>query len=335
VVADTIGTMDSDHPYSALTPDLILDAVEGAGVVCDGRLLGLNSYENRVYQVGVEEAAPLIAKFYRPGRWSDEQILEEHAFAFELAQAEVPVVAPLAFGGRTLHAQSGFRFALYPRRGGRPPELEQPAVLERIGLFLGRLHAVGKATHFKSRPALDIASFGHEPREYLLDSGLLPPDLVEPYRAASALALENAAACISRAGNCAHLRLHADCHAGNILYTDEGPHFVDLDDARSGPAVQDLWMLLSGDRQSMGRQLGHALAGYEQFSEFDDRELHLIEALRTLRMLHYAAWLARRWDDPAFPAAFPWFNTQRYWQDHVLQIKEQLSAMNEAPVTPL
>jgi Ser/Thr protein kinase RdoA (MazF antagonist) len=325
--------MTTAHPYSALTPDLILDAVEACGLRVDGRLLALNSYENRVYQVGIEEGPPVVVKFYRPERWSDDQILEEHGFALELAVAEIPVVAPLA-GATTLHRHEGFRFSLYPRRGGRAPELEDPRVLEWIGRFLGRIHSIGSAKRFAHRPPLDIASFGEEPRDFVLASGFVPPELVEPYRAACEMALDAARVCFARAGDVRTIRLHGDCHAGNILYTDEGPHFVDLDDCRSGPAVQDLWMLLSGDRPAMGEQFDHVLDGYEQFFEFDDRELHLLEALRTLRIIHYAAWLARRWDDPAFPAAFPWFNTQRYWQDHVLQLKEQIAAMAEPPLVP-
>jgi Ser/Thr protein kinase RdoA (MazF antagonist) len=326
--------MTTAHPYSRLTPDLILDAVESCGLRVDGRLLALNSYENRVYQVGVDSGAPIVVKFYRPQRWTDAQILEEHDFALELAAAEIPLVAPLVLDARTLHQHGGFRFSLYPRRGGRPPELEDPYVLEWIGRFLGRIHAVGSAKHFAHRPALDIASFGEEPRDFVLGTGLLPPELVEPYRAACALALDAVRSAFVRAGQFRSIRLHGDCHAGNILYTDEGPHFVDLDDCRAGPAMQDLWMLLSGDRQAMEIQLGHVLEGYERFMEFDDRELHMLEALRTLRIIHYAAWLARRWHDPAFPAAFPWFNTQRYWHDHVLQIKEQIGAMTEPPLVP-
>jgi Ser/Thr protein kinase RdoA (MazF antagonist) len=327
-------------PYSGLTPDVVLDALASVGLRPDGRLLSLNSYENRVYQAWMEEGVPLVAKFYRPARWSDEQILEEHAFALELADAEIPVVAPLAFEGRTLREAEGFRLAVFPRRGGRAPELEDPETLEWLGRFIGRIHAVGAARPFAHRPAIDIASFGDEPREYLLASGLIPRELVEPWKQAASLALEGVRAAFDRAGKVATLRLHGDCHAGNVLWTPAtgnnvgGPHFVDLDDARMGPAVQDLWMLISGDRATMGRQLGKMLSGYEDFAEFDDRELHLVEALRTLRLLHYSAWLARRWDDPAFPIAFPFFNTQRYWQDRVLELREQVAAMQEPPIVP-
>jgi Ser/Thr protein kinase RdoA (MazF antagonist) len=339
-----IATMHDPHPYARLTPDVVLNALETTGLRCDGRLLALGSYENRVYQVGVEDeggaAALVVAKFYRPNRWSDAQILEEHAFARELADAEIPVVAPLAFEGRTLLEAGGFRLAVFPRRGGRAPELEDPETLEWLGRFIGRIHAIGRTRPFVHRPAIDVASFGEEPREFLLASGLIPGELVEPWKQAAALALEGVHHCYARAGKFGTLRLHGDCHAGNVLWTPAsgnnvgGPHFVDLDDARMGPAVQDLWMLVSGDRTTMGRQLGRILAGYEDFAEFDDRELNLVEALRTLRLLHYSAWLARRWDDPAFPIAFPFFGTPRYWQDRVLELREQIAAMQEPPLAP-
>ena len=320
------------HPYSGLTPDVVLDAIESAGFRCDGRQLALNSYENRVYQVGLEEGAPVVAKFYRPGRWSDAQILEEHAFVHELAEREIPVVEPLACEARTLLEFGGYRFAVYPRRGGRAPELEDRKTLEWIGRFIGRIHAVGALQPFTERPALDIASFGVEPRDWLLAHGFVPPDLRQAWASVAALALEGVRRCYERAGSIGTLRLHGDCHAGNMLWTDDGPHFVDFDDSRSGPAVQDLWMLLPGERAAMTASLADVLAGYEDFREFDRRELHLIEALRTLRLLHYSAWIARRWDDPAFPAAFSWFNTQRYWQDRILELREQVALMDEPPL---
>jgi len=317
------------HPYAALTPDVVLDACDAAGFRADGRLLPLNSYENRVYQVWLEDGSARVLKFYRPGRWSAEQIEEEHAFARELAEREIPVVAPLYTG---VHA--GFRFALYPRRGGRPPNLDDPKALEWIGRFIGRIHAVGAAASFRSRPLLDIAAFGDEPRAFLLASNFIPPDLLAAWKAVTEQALAGIRHCHERAGKVKSIRLHGDCHPGNILWTDAGPHFVDLDDARMGPAAQDLWMLLSGDRASMNRQLSDVLAGYEDFAELDRRELHLIEALRSLRLIHYSAWIARRWDDPAFPAAFPWFNTQRYWQDRILELREQIALMAESPLNP-
>jgi Ser/Thr protein kinase RdoA (MazF antagonist) len=328
------------HPYSRLTPDTVLNALEGEGLACDGRLLALNSYENRVYQVGLDDGSAVVGKFYRPARWSDAQVLEEHEFARELAESEIPVVAPLALHGETLHHAEGFAFAVFPKRGGRAPELEDSNVLEWLGRFIGRIHAVGAARDFVHRPRLDIASFGEEPREFLLASGLIPPDLVAAWTQASGLALEGVRGGFDRAGAVRMLRTHGDCHASNVLWTPDtgnspgGPHFVDLDDSRMAPAVQDLWMLISGDRHDMGKQLGHILEGYEDFAEFDDRELALVEALRTLRLLHYSAWLARRWDDPAFPIAFPWFNTARYWQDRILELREQIAAMQEPPIVP-
>ena len=330
--------MKTAAPYSGLTPDVVLDALSSIGLRPDGRLLGLNSYENRVYQAWMEDAEPLVAKFYRPERWTDAQILEEHAFALELAAREIPVVAPVATAGRTLHVFGGFRFAVYPRRGGRPPELEDPKVLEWIGRFIGRIHAAGAAGVFRERPVLDIESHGLEPRAWLLASGFIPADVLEAWKSASALALEAVHHCYERAGSWKAIRLHGDCHAGNVLWTEggemSGPHFVDLDDCRTGPAVQDLWMLLSGDRAEMTRQLADVLSGYEDFRDFDPREAALVEALRTLRLLHYSAWIARRWEDPAFPAAFPWFGTQRYWQDRILELREQIAAMQEEPLAP-
>jgi len=318
----------NSKPYEGLTPDAILDALESIGLRGDGRLLALNSYENRVYQVSLEDDSYAVAKFYRPNRWSDAQILEDHAFSLELFEREIPVVAPLELKNRTLHEFSGFRFAVFPRRGGRPPELEDQKVLEWIGRFLGRIHAVGATRPFKERPALDVETFGFEPRDWLLDSGLIPEDLKNTWATTVDLALqgvENHFEIIKAK----QIRLHGDCHAGNILWTPAGPHFVDLDDARMGPAVQDLWMLLAGDRETATKQLKALLDGYEQFHAVRREEFSLIEPLRTLRLLHYSYWLARRWEDPAFPAAFPWFGTQRYWQDRILELREQTSAMDE------
>lgn len=321
------------HPYTGLTPDVVLNALEGVGLQCDGSQLALNSYENRVYQIGIVDAPPVVAKFYRPERWSDAAILEEHAFALELQEREIPVVAPLALAGaKTLHAAEGFRFAVFPRCGGRAPELDKPDTLQWMGRFLGRIHAVGAVKPFRERPVLDIASFGEASRDYLLAHRFLPDDLLAAWQSVADQALDGVRRCYERAGPVASIRLHGDCHAGNVLWTDKGPHFVDFDDCRMGPAAQDLWMLLSGERTDMTRQLGDVLAGYEDFCEFDARELHLVEALRTLRLLHYSAWLARRWDDPAFPAAFPWFNSQRYWQDRILELREQIALMQEPPL---
>jgi Ser/Thr protein kinase RdoA (MazF antagonist) len=315
------------HPYAALTPEVVLDALSALGLRPDGRLLALSSYENRVYQIWLEDDAPVVAKFYRPGRWSEAQIDEEHAFARELAEREIPVVSPQASS-----SFAGFRLAVYPRRGGRTPELGDSRTLEWIGRFMGRIHAVGATKKFEYRETLTAQTFGHDARAYLLGTSYIPRDLLDAWKAVTEQALQLVDACYARAGDVRAIRLHGDCHPGNILWTDEGPHFVDLDDARMGPAMQDLWMLLSGDRASMSRQLSEVLKGYEQFAAFDRRELNLLEALRTLRLIHYSAWIARRWDDPAFPAAFPWFNTQRYWQDRILELREQIALMQEEPL---
>ncbi|TAH41279.1 MAG: serine/threonine protein kinase [Betaproteobacteria bacterium] len=327
-----------EAPFAVLTPDFVLDAIESVGLRPDGRQLALNSYENRVYQVGIEDGPMQVAKFYRPGRWSDAAIGEEHALTAELAAREIPVAAPVAIAGNTLHHHGGLRFALFPRLAGRAPELSDPATLEWMGRFIGRIHAVGAVRPFVARPALDIASFGVEPRDWLLAHGFIPPDVLPAWRSSVDQALDGVRRAFERAGRIRSLRLHGDCHMGNVLWQADdrtgfvGPQFVDFDDARMGPAVQDLWMLLSGERHDMARQLADVLAGYEDFMEFSPRELHLVEALRTLRLIHYSAWLARRWHDPAFPAAFPWFGTQRYWQDRVLELREQIALMDEPPL---
>lgn len=320
----------AEAPYQELTPDVILDAVEAAGICTDGRFIALNSYENRVYQIGVEQGRPIVAKFYRPGRWSDDAILEEHAFAWELAEREIPVVAPLnGPDGATLHQHAGFRYAIYPRQGGRWPDLDNLDNLLWLGRFIGRIHAVGAVRPFAYRPTLTAENLGVESCDYLLAEGFIPRELVPAYESVARDLLGRVRTAFAEAGKVRHIRLHGDCHPGNILWTDTGPHFVDLDDCRMGPAVQDLWMLLSGERADRTAQLAELLEGYEDFMEFDSRELRLIEALRSLRMMHYAAWLARRWHDPAFPLAFPWFNTQRYWQDHILALREQMAALDE------
>jgi Ser/Thr protein kinase RdoA (MazF antagonist) len=327
----------SRHPFESLTPDVVLDALAAIGLYGDGRLMALGSYENRVYQLNLEQPFEdhhiVVAKFYRPERWSEAQILEEHRFAAELTQAEVPAVAPLAPGGSTLHHHAGFAFSVSPRRGGRRPELEDLEVLEWIGRFMARLHIVGAARGFSERPALDVEAFAIEPRDWLLRNDAIPLDVQGEWekRCDEAVALIRSA--FDSAAGVQRLRLHGDCHPGNILWTpDTGPHFVDLDDARTGPAAQDLWMLLAGERAQRQRQLGALLDGYELMREFDRRELALIEPLRTLRLIHYSAWLARRWDDPAFPAAFPWFGSSDYWRGQVQMLEEQIEAMAEAPL---
>lgn len=329
----THGADPTEHPFARLTPDRILDALEALGLAPDGRLQALNSYENRVWQIGMEAGPSLVAKFYRPGRWSDAAILEEHAFTHELASREIPVVPPLALAdGATLHHHDGFRIAVFVRRGGRAPEFDCPDTLEWMGRFIARIHAVGAIEPFHDRPALDVATFGEASRTYLLAHDFIPPDLLPAWSSVTDQALDGVRRCFERAGDVPLIRLHGDCHAGNVLWTNDGPHFVDFDDARMGPAIQDLWMLLSGERDAMQRQLLNVIAGYEDFCDFDPRELHLVEGLRTLRLIHYSAWIARRWNDPAFPAAFPWFNTQRYWQDRILELREQVALMDEPPL---
>ncbi len=325
--------MEPDQtPFAGLTPEVILDAVEAVGHRVNGHLLALNSYENRVYQVGLDDSAPLVAKFYRPGRWSDAAIREEHEFANELGAHDLPVVEPLAHGGSTLLEHDGWRFALFPRRGGRLIDLDDPERRRLLGRLLGRLHACGATRRFAARPDLTIEHHGHASVATLLDGGFVPDDLVDAYRSVTGDLLTRVAAAFDRAGEVGRLRLHGDCHAGNLLWTDAGVHLVDLDDCLTGPAVQDLWMLLSGDREAMGIQLGEVLEGYRRFHDFDTRELHLVEALRSLRLLHHAAWIARRWSDPAFPRAFPWFGGQRYWQEQVLALREQIAALDEGPL---
>ncbi len=323
-------TPNDKIPFAGLTPERILDALESVGYRCDGGLMALNSYENRVWQIGIEDDAPVIAKFYRPGRWSDAQIGEEHAFTAAMAADELPVVTPLVIGGKTLSMHGGFRFSVFPRQGGRAPEFGEPQILEWMGRLMARIHNVGVRKPFSVRETLDIHSFGIESRDWLLANRVIPEELEQVWQGVADQALDGVRHCFERAGRVEQLRLHGDCHAGNVLWTEDGPHFVDFDDARMGPAIQDLWMLLSGDAEEMGQQFGHVLTGYETFREFDDRELHLIEALRTLRLIHHSAWLARRWNDPAFPAAFPWFATNRYWEERILELREQIAAMQES-----
>ena len=318
--------------YAALTPDRVITAVESTGLWSDARVLALNSYENRVYQVGVEEALPVIAKFYRPHRWSDEAIAEELAFTAELAAADLPVVAPLpGADGAWLHRDGPYRFALFPRKGGQAPEPGDLDQLHRIGMLLGRCHAVGRRTPFRHRAALTVERFLDEPADRILSGDWLSSALAPRYRAIITVLRERIAAL--GLDDFAVLRTHGDCHPGNILWTrDDGPWLVDFDDCQTAPAVQDLWMLLSGPRHEQELQLAELLDGYRMFTDFDPRELALVEALRSLRMIHYAGWLAARWADPAFPRYFPWFNTAAYWQAHVQELEEQVPMLDAGPL---
>ncbi len=322
-----------EAPYKLLTPDLILDALEAQGYQCDGRLLPLNSYENRVYRVGLDDSPPIVAKFYRPGRWSDSAILEEHLFSNELAELELPVVAPIKdAAGVSLYQYHDFRFSISPNCGGRWQEMDNPDHLAWMGRFIARIHAVGSAKEFQHRHTVSIERYGIESYQYILASNFLPIELETPYRSLLEALIPRIQSAFDAAGVLKMISLHGDCHLGNVLWTDAGPHFVDFDDCCMGPAVQDLWMLLSGDRRQMTAQLTHLLDGYSEFYDFDARELHLVEALRTLRMIHYSAWLARRWGDPAFPANFTWFNTQKYWEEQILSLKEQMALLDEPPL---
>lgn len=325
--------MSDAVPYSGLSPELILQAVESLGLLCDGHLLALNSYENRVYQVGIDESTPIIAKFYRPGRWSDAAILEEHTFSQSLMMAEIPVVAPQVIAGKTLHEFAGYRFSLFPRQGGRWPELDNLDHLEWLGRFMGRIHRHAGAGRFEYRPSLDIDSFGEASLHYLSGrDDLIPHYLMQNYQTVAKVLLARIRDRFEQLDPLPQIRLHGDCHPGNILWTDNGPHFVDFDDCRMGPAVQDLWMLLSGERYEQEQQLSALIEGYHEFADFNPLELNLIEPLRGLRMIHYAAWLARRWVDPAFKQNFPWFEGERYWEEHIQALREQLALMDEPPL---
>jgi len=346
---------DAPHPFESLTPDVVMDALASVDLWGDGRLQALSSYENRVYQVHLDNGPAVVAKFYRPERWTSAQILEEHTFAQQLIEAEVPVVGPMHLALAPPKAQSspstlnyfgGFAFSVSPWRGGRPPELDQPEVLEWIGRFLARIHGVGEQQPFTHRPSLNVETFALASREVLLEQELIPLDVQAQWERAFQEALDVLSSFkdLQTPGHAgpdddpiAFIRVHGDCHAGNILWTPTdvpaaqgpGPHFVDLDDARMAPAIQDLWMLLSGDRAQRTFQMSCLLDGYEQFRRFDRRELALVEPLRTLRLIHYSAWLAQRWSDPTFPINFPWFGSSDYWKGQIQMLQDQCEAMQD------
>lgn len=321
-------------PYNNLDPCVILDAIETLGYKCSGSLLALNSYENRVYQIGIEDAPPLIAKFYRPHRWSNAAIMEDHQFAAELVEHEIPVIAPLATDTKnTLHEYQNFRFALFPRQGGRALELDNLEQLEWMGRFIGRLHAVGACRPFQHRLRLDVQSYGYIPYQFLLEHNFIPDELKKDYCATVETALQKVEQCFQQVGNINYIRLHGDCHAGNVLWNTTGPQIVDLDDCLMGPAIQDIWMLLSGNTEvETTLQLNLILRGYREFHDFNFRETHLIEALRTLRMIQYSSWLASRWEDPAFPLSFPWFNTLPYWKEQLRNLNAQIELLDQSRI---
>jgi Ser/Thr protein kinase RdoA (MazF antagonist) len=327
-------TPENPHPYDALTPDCVLNAVESVGYRSDARILALNSYENRVYQVGLEEGAPLIAKFYRPERWTTDQIIEEHRFLLSLSDIDIPVVPPLADAhGQTLHQHQNFLFTLFPRQGGHAPELDNLDNLYILGRTLGRIHALGAVKAFTHRPSVDVESYARQSQAFLLNERFIPTQHAYEYQRLTEALIEQIERRFQEQDSLTSIRLHGDCHVGNILWRDNAPHFVDFDDCRMGPAVQDLWMMLSGDQQQQRLQLSEILEGYEEFHEFNREELSLIEPLRALRLMHYCAWLAKRWSDPAFPISFTWFNTDAYWMEHLMELQGQLSLINQPPLT--
>ncbi len=324
----------SRHPYDALTPDVILDSMEAAGFVVNGRLFALNSYENRVYQIGIEDAQPVIAKFYRPGRWTEEQIREEHRFTLQLVEVDIPVVAPVPLAnGDTLGKSGEFWFAVFPQRGGQAPDTSVTDTLYRLGQWLGQLHNCGDTEPFNARQTMDLIGGLNTNSQFLTDNGWVPDDLRPAW---DSLIPDLIATCeqrIADAGDVHMLRIHGDCHAGNILCRDEQMLFVDMDDCRTGPAIQDLWLLLNGDDAERGQQFGELLEGYEMFRDFNRRERHLIEPLRCYRQISHCAWLAQRWDDPAFPRFFPWFAQPRFWSDQILSLREQLAALQSPSIS--
>ncbi len=329
-MSDTPTSLDQhNRDFALLDPDTIVSAVEARGLNCDLRIFPLNSYENRVYQIGLDDAPPVIGKFYRPGRWSDAQIIEEHQFTRALAELEIPVVAPLCFDAGSLLEYRQFRYALYPRQGGHIPELEQADDLRWVGRFLGRIHALGAASRFQYRPDIDLDSYLIQPSRYLLDNALIPDYLQAAYQSL----IEDLVPLLQQRFDLQgirYIRLHGDCHRSNLLWTEQGPHFVDFDDCRNGPAIQDLWMLLAGNADEQRQQLDRLLDGYYEFCDFNPAETRLIEPLRTLRITHYTGWLAQRWSDPSFPMNFPWFNTAGYWEQHILELREQYALLQDS-----
>ena len=328
-----VNILDQSHPYNDLKPETVIDAVESLGILSDARIFPLNSYENRVYQVGVEEDTPIIAKFYRPYRWSEQAIMEEHQFSWELFDHELPVVPPIKDeNGKTLHEYNGFQFSIFKRQGGHAPELDNLDSLFLIGRYLGRMHAVGAQASFQHRPTITVDEWGISSREFLLSHDFIPRELKLAYETLSQDLISRVSAIWNRLPDLKTFRVHGDCHGGNMLWRNDLPHFVDFDDCRNGPAIQDIWLLLSGDRHQKTAQLSEIVEGYNEFFDFEPSQLILVEALRTLRIMNYSAWLAKRWNDPAFPHHFPWFNTERYWAEHILELREQLAALDEEPL---
>lgn len=320
--------IDTTQSFFQLTPDGVLDAIESVGLEPQAALLALNSYENRVYQFRDYEENKYVVKFYRPNRWSDEQILEEHQFCLQLVENEIPVIPPLSYNGNTLLKFNGFRFALFECKGGRTPELDDPKTLEWIGRFIGRIHLLGESKNYQHRPSVTVQSYAEQGSQFLLKNDFIPKHILPAYQAITSQLIDICHQRFDQLGPYQAIRLHGDCHPSNVLWTPDGPHFVDFDDSRMGPAIQDLWMLINdaSDRNLWNK----LLQGYEDFFEFDDRQFKIVEPLRTIRMIHYSAWLAQRWEDPSFKHNFPWFDTVRYWEENLLSLKEQLSAIQQS-----
>jgi Ser/Thr protein kinase RdoA (MazF antagonist) len=325
-------THSAPAPFDALDPGAVFAAAESIGLAPSGRLFALNSYENRVYQLGDDDGELWVLKFYRPARWSDAQIGEEHAFTLQLAAAELPVAAPVTRDGQSLFVHQRLRFAAFPYLAGRAPELDDKGTLILLGRALARIHSIGANTRFEHRPALTLKRLGEHARELVFRSGFVPEELVEQYARVSEQVIGRVRQSFDAFGPLPALRIHGDCHAGNILWRENGPLFVDLDDCMSGPRIQDLWMFLSGDPASQQSSWAALMEGYELFGEFDYAELTLVESLRSLRIMHHAAWIASRWNDPAFPRAFPWFGDARFWERHIADLFEQLAAMDDPPI---
>ena len=323
--------VDAVTPFTGLAPEVVLDAAASVGLDVDGRLFALNSYENRVYQLGSPGGA-LVLKFYRPGRWTDAQIGEEHALTAELAAAELPVAAPVNVDGSTLFHFGGFRFAAFPWMRGRSPELDAPEARQILGRALARIHQIGALQPFQFRAKISVERLGVEARRQVLTEDLLPERLVDRYAQISEVLIERVREVFAEVGQVREVRIHGDCHLGNLLWNEQGPVFVDLDDCAMGPRVQDLWMVLSGSPSDQQRQWAELAEGYQQFADFNFRELRLIEPLRTLRMLHHAAWVSHRWNDPAFPRAFPWFGEERYWEGYLGDLRDQMAAIEDPPL---
>lgn len=325
-------TQSAPAPFDSLHPGAVFDAAESIGLQPSGRLFALNSYENRVYQLGDEDGALWVLKFYRPARWSDAQIAEEHSFTFELAAAELPVAAPITRDGASLFAHENLRFAAFPYLAGRTPEFGDRETLALLGRTLSRIHAIGGRDRFRHRVTLDIRRMGIDAIAAVTASGFVPDALEEQYRRVSDQVIGRIRQSFENFGPLPQRRIHGDCHAGNILWRENGPLFVDLDDCMSGPCIQDLWMFLAGDPASQQETWAALMEGYELFGEFDFAELTLVEPLRSLRILHHASWIASRWHDPAFPRAFPWFADARFWERHISDLFEQLAAMDDPPI---